>query len=836
MAVSIVSVQCWSVPIEASGGIAASAPWNSKVSAGCQQAFFPVLARVHTKEAIQLDYLADQNAARKYTPAWSDHGSRKSFVELSGDFSSEGGDCIDSLTHLHKHLEQEPAMHSPLEKSDMKRLNEILNEKPKKGMLALREKFAKLGMSYNVDPEKLISGEYIVHKKVGIGQFVSLKEEVPEGGKSPQKYVYLRYADGMAKLPAKQARRLLYRYFRPGESVKRYPALSKLNDRSQWEKRRTEGSLDAQRRVVKMIDVYIRRLKQKRPVYSKDVPAMSKFAGKFPYTPTPDQIKAFLDVERDLTDAETPMDRLICGDVGFGKTEVAMRAIFYAVSAKKQVMVLAPTTVLAKQHHESIKERFANFPDIKVALLSRFQNNVDRRAVIAGINDGVVNIAVGTHSLLGNNIQYEKVGLLVVDEEQRFGVAQKEKISTLKTTVDILTLSATPIPRTLHMALSGFRDASLMTTPPPERRPIKTHVCVYSQDMVKDAIKAELDRQGQVFYVVPRIQDMESTEKKLKLLVPGVQVSIAHGKKCATELEATMTKFTEKGTSILLCTNIIESGLDIPTVNTIIVENVQMFGLAQIYQLRGRVGRADKVAHAYMLHPPKDFLSSDALERLSALEDCCALGQGFQLAERDMAIRGIGSIFGEKQSGEFSKVGVDLYAEMLFEAISKAQYHSLPQLEYEDVQLAMESNCQVCSLSSMQWEAVTDSAEEAAKKGIKDLVRFTENLRSERGKEPPPLEALLKTIYAKRMAADLGIHHIQTRGKQITMLTNMNADAFQVLHCSMASPPLKSSLSFSNGRLELHSLVELPSEFQLERLFQCLAELRRGLASFLTYR
>ncbi|XP_057482521.1 LOW QUALITY PROTEIN: ATP-dependent DNA helicase At3g02060, chloroplastic [Actinidia eriantha] len=383
-------------------------------------------------------------------------------------------------------------------------------------------------LSYKVDPYTLRSGDYVVHKKVGVGRFVGIKFDLPKDSIQPIEYVFIEYADGMAKLPLNQASRMLYRYNLPNET-KRPRTLSKLSDTSVWERRRIKGKVAVQKMVVDLMELYLHRLKQRRPPYPKSL-AMAEFAAQFPYEPTPDQKQAFIDVEKDLIEKETPMDRLICGDVGFGKTEVAIRAIFCAVSAGKQAMVLAPTIVLAKQHFDVISERFSKYPKIKVGLLSRFQSKAEKEEYLHMIKHGYLDIIVGTHSLLGSRVVYNNLGLLVVDEEQRFGVKQKEKIASFKTSVDVLTLSATPIPRTLYLALTGFRDASLISTPPPERVPIRTHLSAYSKEKVISAIKYELDRDGQTFYVLPRIKGLEEVEEFLQQSFPDVEIAIAHGK------------------------------------------------------------------------------------------------------------------------------------------------------------------------------------------------------------------------------------------------------------------------------------------------------------------
>ncbi|KAH9618801.1 hypothetical protein KSS87_018762 [Heliosperma pusillum] len=676
--------------------------------------------------------------------------------------------------------------------------------------------------NYKADPYTLKSGDYVVHKKVGIGRFVGIKFDVPKDGSQPIEYVFIEYADGMAKLPVKQAARMLYRYnLEHTISVKQFTArvillgvrraanmsttqeltplmplskvvpnetkkprsLSKLNDTSAWEKRRTKGKVAVQKMVVDLMELYLYRLKQKRPPYPKS-PAVADFVAQFPYEPTPDQKQAFIDVEKDLTERETPMDRLICGDVGFGKTEVALRAIFCVVSAGKQAMVLAPTIVLAKQHFLVISDRFSKYSNIKVGLLSRFQSRGEKEEYISMIKNGELDIIVGTHSLLGNRVVYNKLGLLVVDEEQRFGVKQKEKIASFKTSVDVLTLSATPIPRTLYLALTGFRDASLISTPPPERVPIRTHLSAYSDDKVVSAIKSELDRGGQVFYVLPRIKGLDEVMDFLEQSFPDVEIAIAHG------------------------------------------------------QLRGRVGRADKEAYAYLFYPDKSFLSDQALERLAALEEYCELGQGFQLAERDMGIRGFGNIFGEQQTGDVGNVGIDLFFEMLFESLSKVEEHRVISVPYQKVQLDININPHLSSeyINYLEnpMELISD-AEKAAEKNILSLVQFTEDLRRQYGKEPHSMGILLKKLYVKRMAADLGIMRIYGAGRIVGMETNMSRNVFRLIKESMASEALSSSLMFEDKQIKAELLLELPKEQLLNWIFQCLSELHASLPALIKY-
>ncbi|CAB4275536.1 unnamed protein product [Prunus armeniaca] len=746
-------------------------------------------------------------------------GKRREAVEAVGD-------AISIVNERIRREQSKRETRTVMESEEADKYIELVKQQQQRGLEKLRG-----DASYKVDPYSLRSGDYVVHKKVGIGRFVGIKFDVSN---STAEYVFIEYADGMAKLPVKQASRLLYRYSLPNET-KRPRTLSKLSDTSVWEKRKTKGKIAIQKMVVDLMELYLHRLKQRRPPYPK-TNAMTHFVSQFPYEPTPDQKQAFIDVHKDLTERETPMDRLICGDVGFGKTEVALRAIFCVVSAGKQAMVLAPTIVLAKQHFDVISDRFSVYSNIKVGLLSRFQTRAEKEEHLDMIKNGRLDIIVGTHSLLGSRVVYNNLGLLVVDEEQRFGVKQKEKIASFKTSVDVLTLSATPIPRTLYLALTGFRDASLISTPPPERVPIKSHLSAYSKEKVLSAIKHELDRGGQVFYVLPRIKGLEEVMEFLEQSFPNVEIAIAHGKQYSKQLEETMEKFAQGEIKILICTNIVESGLDIQNANTIIIQDVQQFGLAQLYQLRGRVGRADKEAHAHLFYPEKSLLTDQALERLAALEECCELGQGFQLAERDMGIRGFGTIFGEQQTGDVGNVGIDLFFEMLFESLSKVDEHRVVSVPYWSVEIDINISPHLPSEYINYLEnpmEIIQEAETAAEKDIWSLMQYAENLRCQYGKEPPSMEILLKKLYVRRMAADLGITKIYASGKMVFMKTSMNKKVFKLITDSMVSDVHRNSLVFGGDQIKAELLLELPREQLLNWIFQCLAELHASLPALI---
>ncbi|XBI72044.1 hypothetical protein VPH35_066090 [Triticum aestivum] len=677
---------------------------------------------------------------------------------------------------------------------------------------------ARSSLGHRVDPRELEPGEYVVHKKVGVGKFVCIS------GEDGEDYVFIQYADAMAKLAVDQAARMLYRYNLPHEK-KRPRNLSKLNDPSTWEKRRLKGKLAVQKMVVNLMELYLQRMRQRRPPYRKPE-AMDQFASEFPYEPTPDQNQAFIDIENDLTERETPMDRLICGDVGFGKTEVAMRAIFIVVSTGYQAMVLAPTVILANQHYDVMSERFSNYPDIKVAIFSGAQSKDEKDELITKITNGHLQIIVGTHALLTERMAYNNLGLLVVDEEQ-FGVQQKEKIASFKASIDVLTLSATPIPRTLYLALTGFRDASLMSTPPPERVAVKTYVSAFSRESALSAIKLELKRGGQVFYVVPRIKAIEDVLQFLKDSLPDVPMAIAHGKKVSKNIQLAMEKFSCGEIKILVCTHIIESGIDIPNANTMIVQYAELFGLAQLYQLRGRVGRSGREGFTYLFYTDKSLLSRIAMDRLGAIEEHSDLGQGFHVAEKDMGIRGIGSMFGEQQSGDVANVGIDLFFDMLFDSLSKVDQFRLKPIPYKDVQLDINISPHLSSEYISYLEnpvELLNEAAQAAEQDIWNLMQFTEDLRRQYGKEPRDMELLLKKLYVRRMAADLGISRIYPSGKMIIMKTNMSRKVFRLMEETMASETHRNSLSFTGKEIKAELLVNLPDTLLLNWLFHCLAD------------
>jgi len=478
----------------------------------------------------------------------------------------------------------------------------------------------------------------------------------------------------------------------------------------------------------------------------------------FPYALTPDQADAVNAIKADM-EAPRPMDRLVVADVGFGKTEIAVRAIFKAVQDAKQAAVLVPTTLLASQHFTTISERFAGFP-VKVALLSRFIDDKEAAATLAGLKDGSIDVVVGTHRILSSSLEFKNLGLLVVDEEQRFGVTHKEAIKTRSVGIDVLTLSASPIPRTLEMAFAGIRDLSMVTTPPADRRPILTHVGEYSEAAVVEAIRRELLREGQVFFVHNRVSDIDDVARRLGQLVPDARIIVAHGQMDEGTLERVMIDFWERRFDVLVCTTIVESGIDLPSVNTMIVDRADRLGLGQLHQLRGRVGRSGQRAYAYLFHPADKTLSETAFERLRTIGDNTALGSGFKIAMRDLEIRGAGNLLGHDQSGPVAAVGYDLYVQLVAEAVAEAKGETMPTLEPMTLDIPGEA-----SLPKTYVEA--EDARLEAYRRLSSITTLEEmrDLRDEwldrYGAMPPAAQGLLDLGELRVRCLGLGIRSLQ---------------------------------------------------------------------------
>ncbi len=510
-------------------------------------------------------------------------------------------------------------------------------------------------------------GDYVVHFKYGIGKFLGLKTLENKGKK--EKHLAIEYAD----------REILY--VSTHEPVERFiggshasPKLTKLHSK-EWERiqQRTKSALHQV--ASDMLEIQVRRNIEKGFAFNAQLEWEEKFSQGFSFELTEGQKRSLAEVYQDMENVR-PMDRLLCGDVGYGKTEVAIRAAFRAALCGKQVAFLVPTTLLAEQHFLRLRERLRDFP-VRVNLLSRFQTKEEMKQVSAGLNSGEIDIVVGTHRLLSKDIVFRDLGLVIIDEEQRFGVVHKERLKSMRALVDILTLTATPIPRTLHLSMLGVRDMSVIDTPPKTRLPVETYVTPYHEGLIAQAMRKELERKGQIYFIHNRVQDMEKIYLRLKKILPEVRFGVAHGQMPAAALEGVMKRFMEHELDCLIATNIVESGIDIPNVNTLLIDRADLFGLADLYQLRGRVGRyhRERQAYAYLLIPPQAGMGEEASKRLKAIERFTDLGSGFKIAVEDLQIRGAGNLLGHEQSGFIHAVGFDMYCRMLKQAI-KDEMHS----------------------------------------------------------------------------------------------------------------------------------------------------------------
>lgn len=511
------------------------------------------------------------------------------------------------------------------------------------------------------DYTELTEGDYVVHTHHGVGRYVGVRTMEIQGVR--RDYLVLQYLRGDRLYVPTDQLDLVQKYV---GAEGREPKLNKLGG-AEWGRVKERVRQSVRQMAEELLELYAAREASVGHAFSPDGPWQREFEEAFPHEETEDQLRAIAEIKRDM-ESSRPMDRLLCGDVGFGKTEVAMRAAFKAVADGKQVAVLVPTTILAQQHYKSFKERFAPFP-VTIRMLSRFQSVAEHAEILTGLRRGTIDIVIATHRLIQGDIGFKDLGLLIIDEEHRFGVAQKEQIKRFKHNVDVLSLTATPIPRTLHMALSSLRDMSVIATPPEDRYPVQTYVVEYSEAMVRDAIRRELARGGQVFYVHNRVHTIAAVAAYVQRLVPEARVAVAHGQMDEEDLERVMLDFLDRQYDVLVCTTIIESGLDIANVNTLIVEDADHLGLAQLYQLRGRVGRSNRVAYAYLTYRREKTLTEGAQKRLEALKTFTDLGSGFKLALRDLEIRGAGNILGPEQHGFIASVGFELYSQLLAEAV-----------------------------------------------------------------------------------------------------------------------------------------------------------------------
>ena len=620
-----------------------------------------------------------------------------------------------------------------------------------------RRSFARTFLS---DLRDLTIGDLVVHVDHGIGEFVGLKQIGVRGGADAQEFMELRYA-GHDKLFVPVERLDLIQKYTGGAR----PALDRLGGTS-WEKAKTRVKRAMRDMAEELLKLYAQRRAVPGHAFSADTHWQEEFESSFPYELTADQAVAIADVKKDM---ETPaaMDRLLCGDVGYGKTEVAMRAAFKAVMDGKQGAFLAPTTVLAFQHLKTLRDRFAAFP-VTIDMISRFRTKQEIQEILAGVAAGKVDIIVGTHRLLSKDVVFKDLGLLVVDEEQRFGVAHKERIKQMRKKVDVMTMTATPIPRTLNMSLVGIRDMSIIETPPKDRLSIQTNVVKFDAPIVERAIRNELARGGQVYVVHNRVESIFSIGNLLRRLVPEAKIAVAHGQMGETELERAMLGFVERKCDVLLATTIVENGLDIPNANTIIINRADRYGLAQLYQLRGRVGRSDRPAYAYLLVPPQESLSPVARKRLAAIKEFSDLGSGFRVAALDLEIRGAGTLLGGEQSGHIETVGFEVYMKLLEETVRELKGEEVEDEVRAAVNLRVDLRIDDGYVPDMNQRLMLYRKVAAARTET-DLSATLEEIRDRYGPEPPSVLNLAEYGRIRIMADQLGVESIDRDGRLVVI-------------------------------------------------------------------
>ena len=605
---------------------------------------------------------------------------------------------------------------------------------------------------------ELKPGDYVVHANHGIGVYKGIKQI--EVGGHKRDYLDIIYDKGDKLYVPVDQLDLVQKYI---GSEGKSPKVNKLGG-TEWQKAKAKVRKSINEIAEDLVKLYAARATVKGHKFSKDTEWQKQFEDEFPFQETPDQLSSIEEIKKDM-ESDKPMDRLLCGDVGYGKTEVAIRAAFKAVMEGKQVAFLVPTTILAEQHYKNLKKRFSDFP-ITIDMISRFRTTKDQKATLQAVKEGNVDILIGTHRLVSKDIQFKDLGLLIVDEEQRFGVAQKEKIKGIKKNVDVLTLSATPIPRTLHMSLTGVRDISVIETPPEERYPIQTYVVEQNDQLIRDAILREIGRGGQVYFVYNRVEDIERIANYVRELVPEAKVAIAHGQMTERQLEKEMLDFMAKDYDVLVCTTIIETGIDIQNVNTIIVYDADKMGLSQLYQLRGRVGRSNRIAYAYLLYTKDKVLTEVAEKRLKALKDFTELGSGFKIAMRDLEIRGAGNMMGSSQHGHMATVGYDLYCRMLEDTVKLIK----GDISKEPIETTVDLKVDAYIPSSYiedEIQKIEVYKKIAALESIEEYMDIKEELEDRYSQIPEAVYNLMDIAYIKSRAKMLSIEEIKEMPKEI---------------------------------------------------------------------
>lgn len=640
------------------------------------------------------------------------------------------------------------------------------------------------------------AGDYVVHVNHGIGVFKGINELMIEGVKKD--YLILQYNGGDTLYVPVEQLDMVQKYIGNDEAV---PKVSKLGG-NEWSKAKNKVKDSLKEMAEDLVKLYAQRSTLNGHAFSRDTHWQKQFEEEFPYEETPDQLNAIVEIKQDMEQSK-PMDRLLCGDVGYGKTEVAIRAAFKAVMDGKQVAVLVPTTILAEQHYNNFKQRFVDFP-ITIEMLSRFRTGESQRKTLKALSSGNVDVIVGTHKLLQKDIRYKDLGLLVIDEEQRFGVSHKEKIKAMKKNIDVLTLTATPIPRTLHMSMIGVRDMSIIETPPEERFPVQTYVMEYNDGIIRDAIIREISRGGQVFFVYNRVESIRDMQLTLAKLVPEAKIVVGHGQLNEKELEEVILDFIGGEGDILLCTTIIETGIDIPNVNTLIVYEADKMGLSQLYQLRGRVGRSTRLAYAYFTYKKDKILTEVAEKRLKAIKEFTEFGSGFKIAMRDLEIRGAGNLLGTQQHGHMSVVGYDLYCRLLEESIREIRGDE--EGEYIETSIELSVNAYI------PGEYIEDEVLKieiykkiASIAGKEDKMDMEEELVDRFGDIPDSVENLINIAYVKSVARTFKVVSIRQLENEV-MIQFKTGDSINLEKLREANSRMNNAIGFGSTKLPIIKL------------------------------
>ena len=695
-----------------------------------------------------------------------------------------------------------------------------------------RKRYYKEKAEYIESINDIKEGEYVVHTVHGVGVYQGLTKQEFDG--QLKDYLTIEYANkDKLHIPAEQIN-MLCRYRGSGQ-IK--PKLSRMGG-TDWENTKTRVKKEVEAIAYDLLRLYARRKMKEGIAFAEDSPLQLEMEEAFEYIETPDQNKAINDIKIDM-ESSIPMDRLICGDVGFGKTEVAMRAMFKAITSLKQVAVIVPTTVLALQHYQTINDRFKPF-GINVELLCRFRSSKEQKETIKNLATGKCDVVIATHKLLQDNILFKDLGLLVIDEEHRFGVRHKEKLKEFRENIDIISMSATPIPRTLYMSLSGIKDISIINTPPQNRLPIKTFVGQYNEQTIKNAITNELDRDGQVFYLYNRVETIEEFKLELQKLVPNARISVGHGQLNEKQLEEVIVDFANHESDILICTTIIENGIDIPNANTIIIHESDKLGLAQLYQLRGRVGRSEKQAYCYCMYKKSKELTKEASERLKAIKEFTTLGSGYRIAMRDVEIRGVGNVLGTKQHGHMINVGFDTYCQLLEETVLELKGEVVPTAKPAVIDI------NVTAFIPDDWVGSTEQKMIEYKrladvKNETELEYIVSEWKDRFSRIPEEVNNLIKLIKIRLLATEATISVVREGGNLIRIYTPFTQYEWNILKTKLNKEVLR-RVKFTiapNSCLEGKSILLLNSEYStFEEIFNILVSLfydiRKGISDYQT--